>query len=152
MLSSTVNALMGIGNYSATSFNMKLVYWPLVVVLLHFVQRRREWAGRSPPRPSILVVPSVTAHPSTASVPITVSCCITVCCSVARWRVNITDSKVKGGKTIYTSMSPDVVISVDCACATTNRTKIVATRANRAKIPLADIIVCWWLTETTILT
>ena len=42
--------------------------------LLHLVQRRGDWAGRSPPRPP-LAVPNVTAHPSTASVPITVLLC-----------------------------------------------------------------------------
>ena len=31
----------------------------------------RDWQGRTPPRP-LLVVPNVTAHPSTASVPITI--------------------------------------------------------------------------------
>ena len=49
----TINALMGAGNYSATSNNIKLVDWPLMGGLLH-------------------LVPNVTAHPSTASVPITV--------------------------------------------------------------------------------
>ena len=31
--------LMGTGNYSATSNNMKLVHWPLMCGLLHLVQR-----------------------------------------------------------------------------------------------------------------
>jgi len=57
-------------NYNATS-NMKLVKWPLMGELLHLVQRRGDWAGRSPPSP-LLAVPNVTAHPSAASVPITV--------------------------------------------------------------------------------
>ena len=54
--------LMGTGNYSATSNNMKLVHWPLIGGMLHFVQR---WGP-------LLALPNVTAHPSTASVPITV--------------------------------------------------------------------------------
>ena len=58
---------MGIGNYSATSNNMKLVHWPFMGGLLHLVQLL--WS--SPPRP-VLAVPNVTAHPSTASVPIIV--------------------------------------------------------------------------------
>ena len=63
---SDFNPLMGTGNYTATSNNMKLVRWPLMGGLLHLVQR-----GRGPLRP-FLAVPNVTAHPSTASVPITV--------------------------------------------------------------------------------
>jgi len=35
----SVNPLMGTGNYSATSNNMKLVHWPLMGGLLHLVQR-----------------------------------------------------------------------------------------------------------------
>jgi len=35
----TLNPLLGTGNYSATSKNMKLVGWPLIGVLLHLVQR-----------------------------------------------------------------------------------------------------------------
>ena len=35
--------LMGTGNYSATSNNMKLVHWPLMGGLLHLVQRREGW-------------------------------------------------------------------------------------------------------------
>jgi len=42
------------GNYSATSNNTKLVHWPLMDGLLHFVQRGGAWAGwgraQSPPR------------------------------------------------------------------------------------------------------
>jgi len=33
-----VNPLQSRGNYSATSNNMKLVYWPLMGELLHLVQ------------------------------------------------------------------------------------------------------------------
>jgi len=36
------------GNYSATSNNMKLVYWPLMGGLLHLVQRGGYWAGPQP--------------------------------------------------------------------------------------------------------
>ena len=36
-----INPLMGTGNYSATSNNMKLVHWPLMGGLLRLVQRRR---------------------------------------------------------------------------------------------------------------
>jgi len=45
---------MGTGNYSATSNNMKLVYWPLIGGLLHLVQRGGEWAGPQPARRSSL--------------------------------------------------------------------------------------------------
>jgi len=57
------------GDYSATSNNMKLVHWPLMMGgLLHLVQRRGDWAGpRSLPRP-LLSVQNVTVHPSTATV------------------------------------------------------------------------------------
>ena len=70
-VSETVHPLMGTGNYSDTSNNMKLVHWPLMGGLLHLVQRGGTGRGRSPPRP-LLTAPNVTAHPSTASVPITV--------------------------------------------------------------------------------
>ena len=66
----TVNPLEFRGIYSATSNSMKLVHWPLMVRLLHLVQRGGDWS-RCPPRP-LLAVPNVTAHPSMASVPITV--------------------------------------------------------------------------------
>ena len=46
----TVNPLMGTGNYSATSNNMKLVRWPLIGGLLHLVQREGDWAAQAPPR------------------------------------------------------------------------------------------------------
>jgi len=66
------NPLMGKGNYSATSNNIKLVHWPLMGGLLHLVQRWGYWVGPQPaPRP-LLDVPNVTVHPSTASVPITI--------------------------------------------------------------------------------
>jgi len=70
------NPLMGTGNYSATSYNMKLVHWPLMGGLLRLVVHSEEGTGRdhSPSRP-LLAVPNVTAHPSTASVPITVLLC-----------------------------------------------------------------------------
>jgi len=34
---SSFNPLMGTGNYTATSNDMKLVHWPLMGVLLHLV-------------------------------------------------------------------------------------------------------------------
>jgi len=43
--SAAFNPLMGTGNYSATSNNMKLVHWLLVGGLLHLVQRRGDWVG-----------------------------------------------------------------------------------------------------------
>jgi len=43
-----INPLIGKGNYSATSNNMKLVHWPLMDGLLHLVQRRKDWAGPQP--------------------------------------------------------------------------------------------------------
>ena len=39
---------MGIGNYSATSNNMKLVHWPLLSGLLHLIQRVGDWARPQP--------------------------------------------------------------------------------------------------------
>ena len=44
----TFNPLMGTGNYSATSNNMKLVHWPLMDGLLYLVQRGGDWAGPQP--------------------------------------------------------------------------------------------------------
>jgi len=66
-----INPLMGTGNYSATSNNMKLVHWPLMVGCYIWYSEEGTGRGRSPPRP-LLAVPNLTAHPSTASVPITV--------------------------------------------------------------------------------
>ena len=40
-----INPLIGTGNYSAKSNNMKLVHWPLMDGLLHLVQRGGDWAG-----------------------------------------------------------------------------------------------------------
>ena len=42
------NPLMGTRYYSATSNNIKLVYWPLMGGLLHLVQRGGDWAGMQP--------------------------------------------------------------------------------------------------------
>jgi len=42
------NPLMGTGNYSAASNNMKLVQWPSMGGLLHLVQRGGDWVGPQP--------------------------------------------------------------------------------------------------------
>ena len=39
---------MGIGTYSATSTNKKLVHWLLMVGLLHLVQQGGNWVGPQP--------------------------------------------------------------------------------------------------------
>jgi len=44
-----VNPLMGTGNYSATSNNMKLVHWPLMGGPLHLVQRGGAGRGYQSP-------------------------------------------------------------------------------------------------------
>jgi len=73
------NPLMGTGNYSATSNNMKLVHWPLMsACAVTFGTARR---GLGPPRPLILAVPKQPAHqrPEYKSS----YCCIMVrCCAV----------------------------------------------------------------------
>jgi len=51
-LSKQLNPLMGTGNYSATSNNMKFVHWPLVGLLLHLVQRGGDWVGPQPAQAS----------------------------------------------------------------------------------------------------
>ena len=71
-LSAVLNLLDSKGNYSATSNNTKLVLSPLMVWMLHLVQRGWDWAGPQPAQ-ALLAVPNVTAHPLTASVPIIVS-------------------------------------------------------------------------------
>jgi len=43
------------GTYNATLTNAKLVHWPLMGGLLHFVQRGEAWAGAAPPRPLLAV-------------------------------------------------------------------------------------------------
>ena len=48
----TLNPLMGAGNYSATSNNMKLVHWPLMGRLLHLAQRGGAWAALQPAQAS----------------------------------------------------------------------------------------------------
>ena len=40
------------GNYSTTSYNMKLVHWPLMGGMLHLVQRGEAWAGWGPAQSS----------------------------------------------------------------------------------------------------
>jgi len=44
----SLNPLECRSNYSATSNNMKLVYWPLMGGLLHLVQWGGDWAGPQP--------------------------------------------------------------------------------------------------------
>ena len=48
LMARVFNPLMGTGNYSATSNNMKLVHWPLMGGLLHLVQQGGDWAGLQP--------------------------------------------------------------------------------------------------------
>ena len=48
LIARVFNPLMGTGNYSATSNNMKLVHWPLMGGLLHLVQQGGDWAGLQP--------------------------------------------------------------------------------------------------------
>ena len=56
--------------------------------------------------------------------------------------MNIMDSiMLRQKKTMFT-LSPDVVISADCACVM-SRTKMATNRTSRAENPLADIIVCF---------
>jgi len=43
-----IDPLIGTGNYSATSNNMKVVHWPLMAGLLHLVQRGADWVGPQP--------------------------------------------------------------------------------------------------------
>jgi len=43
LFSQFLNPLMGTGNYSATSNNMKLVHWSLMGGLLHLVQQGGDW-------------------------------------------------------------------------------------------------------------
>ena len=78
VLTVIVNPLMGNGDYSATSNNMKLVHWPLMGRLLHLVQRGGAGWGPTPPRP-LLAVPNVSIHQR----PVYQSpyCCIMVRCS-----------------------------------------------------------------------
>jgi len=59
------------GNYSATSYNTKLVHWPLWVGWYIWYIEEGTGPGPSLPTP-LLAVPNVKAHPSTASVRITV--------------------------------------------------------------------------------
>ena len=68
-----VNPLMGtwyIILCLATSNNMKLVNWSLMVFCYIWYSEEGTGRGRSPPR-ALLAVSNVTAHLSTASVPIT---------------------------------------------------------------------------------
>ena len=66
-----INPLESRGNYSATSNNIKLVRWPLMVGCYIWYSEEGTGRGPSPPRP-LLTVPYVIAHQSTISVPITV--------------------------------------------------------------------------------
>jgi len=53
-MTTVLNPLIGTGNYSATSNNMKLVHWPLTGGLLHLVQRRGLGGAAAHPGPSSL--------------------------------------------------------------------------------------------------
>jgi len=70
-----------LNNYSATSNTMKLVHWPLIGGLLHFVQQRGDWAGpqpaQSPPHCTKCNSPSVNSHCTNHRI----YCCIMVRCS-----------------------------------------------------------------------
>jgi len=66
-------------NYSATSNNMKLVHWPLMVGCYIWYSKEGTGLGHRPLRP-LLAVLNVTAHPSTVSVQ-SPYCCIMVHCS-----------------------------------------------------------------------
>jgi len=76
------NPLDSKGKRNATSNNTKLVHWPLMCGLLHFVQRGGDWARLQPAQ-----APPVTTRPSTANVVYQSSyCCIMVRCSaVLMW-------------------------------------------------------------------
>ena len=45
---------------------MKLVHWPLMGGLLHFVQRGGDWARPQPAQAPPWCIPNVTVHPSMA--------------------------------------------------------------------------------------
>ena len=60
-----MNPLDSKGNYSATSNNTKLVYWPLMGGLLHLVQRGGDLTGYGPVQSS----PRCTKCSSTSSLP-----------------------------------------------------------------------------------
>ena len=56
---------MGTGNYSATPNNMKLVHWPLIVKLLHLVQRGGDWGpqpAQASPRCAECISPSINGQ------------------------------------------------------------------------------------------
>ena len=67
----SINPLMGTGNYSATSNNMKLAHWPLMGGLLHLVQQGGDWAGPQPTQ-ALLALPNVTVPESTHQRPVCV--------------------------------------------------------------------------------
>jgi len=69
------NPLMGSGNNSAASTNMKLVHWPLMGGLLHLVQRGGDCAGSQPaqaPSRCTKCNNKCNSLPINGSVPITV--------------------------------------------------------------------------------
>ena len=65
-VATTFNPLIGTGNYSVTSNNMKLVHWPLMCGLIHLVQRGGDWArpqpAQTPPRCTKCNSPSINSQ------------------------------------------------------------------------------------------
>ena len=59
-----INPLIGTGDYSAISNNIKFVHWPLMGGLFRYSE---EGTGRGcSPHGPLFAVPKITAHPSTA--------------------------------------------------------------------------------------
>jgi len=85
-LRKSINPLDSTCNYSATSNNKKLVHWPLMGGLLHFVQRRGVLAGwgsaQSPHRCTKCNSPPINGQCTNRCIAITVRCSV-----VLMWRL-----------------------------------------------------------------
>jgi len=73
-----IHSFMGVGNYSDTSNNMKLVQWPLMGVQLHLMQRWGDWA-----RQLFIFLPR-DAYAYGGLCRGKMSVCLSVCLSVSR--------------------------------------------------------------------
>ena len=78
-LAAALNSLMGTGNYSTTSNNIKLIHWPLMGGPIHLVQRGGDWAGpqpaQAPPRCTKCIGPPISGQCTNQRIAVMVRCC-----------------------------------------------------------------------------
>jgi len=108
--------LMGTGNYSATSINMKLVHWPLMGGLLHLVHRGGDWVGPQPAQALSCCTkcnsPSINSQCTNRRLNATFHTWLPSASIIIRFDVDLSCSKAKSNKL----MSDWPIVYVSC-CA-----------------------------------